>query len=63
MFKTLEKIVNEVKPLSQYEKAELIKILLDIITKKDSFVDLLKASKSSTDFWENSIDDEVWNAE
>ena len=31
-------------------------------TKKESiFKDLEEASVSSTDFWDNAIDDEVWN--
>ena len=28
---------------------------------KDDFSDLLLAAQSSLDFWDNPIDDEVWN--
>ncbi len=29
--------------------------------KRDDVLDMLKASESSLDFWNNSIDDKVWN--
>ncbi|MDD2402264.1 MAG: DUF2281 domain-containing protein [Clostridia bacterium] len=34
---------------------------LKMKNKKDNFQDLMKASESSLDFWNNSKDDEVWN--
>lgn len=33
-----------------------------IIYGEDEFVDLLKASGSSLGFWENAVDDEIWNS-
>jgi len=33
----------------------------DIIKYNDEFGDLLLASESSLDFWNNDVDDEVWN--
>ena len=32
-----------------------------IVRNEDNFNDLLAASESSLDFWDNDIDDEVWN--
>jgi len=32
-----------------------------IVKKDNEFADLLLASSSSLDFWNNDIDDEVWN--
>lgn len=55
-------ILKQIKPLSLHEKTLLIKAIVDMI-EEDKFVDLVSASKSSMDFWDNSIDDEVWNNE
>jgi len=35
--------------------------ILVIGTPKDNLSDLLAAAQSSTDFWDNPIDDEDWN--
>jgi len=40
------------------KKAEII-----ILPLEDIFDDLLMASETSLDFWDNPIDDEVWNNE
>lgn len=32
-----------------------------VIKQEDAFADLAQAAKSSTDFWDNPLDDEDWN--
>ena len=61
MTKNLSQIVEAIKPLSLHEKAELIKMVVDMISQSDDFLDLVKASESSLEFWNNPIDDKVWN--
>lgn len=58
--KTLSEIAREVMPLPRHQKIELIKLLADMLN-RDDFVDLVQASQSSTGFWNNATDDEVWN--
>ncbi|MEO8168883.1 MAG: DUF2281 domain-containing protein [bacterium] len=43
-------------PLKAGTKLEVILLETD-----DQFEDLVKASETSLEFWNNSIDDEVWN--
>ncbi|MDK2804828.1 MAG: hypothetical protein PWR23_1837 [Peptostreptococcaceae bacterium] len=56
----LHKLIDEV---SKEEIAEIIDFVeyLKIKKEKNNMKDLLDASNSSTDFWNNEIDDEVWN--
>jgi len=56
-------IVEQIRHLPLQEKTTLVKIIMEMIEKdhQDSFSDLQAASVSSTDFWDNPIDDEVWN--
>ena len=56
----LHKLIDEV---SKEEIAEIIDLVeyLKIKKEKNNMKDLLDASNSSTDFWNNEIDDEVWN--
>ena len=44
-----------------YEQLKKLYPDTDIIKYNDEFADLLLASESSLDFWNNDIDDEVWN--
>ncbi len=51
------KIVLPKMPLKQGIKVEII-----VFPQEDSDIpDMLKASESSLDFWDNPIDDKVWN--
>lgn len=56
----LHKLIDEV---SIEEVAEIIDFVeyLKIKKYKSNMKDLSDASSSSTDFWNNEIDDEVWN--
>ena len=56
----LHKLIDEA---SKEEIAEIIDFVeyLKIKKEKNNMKDLLDASNSSTDFWNNEIDDEVWN--
>lgn len=58
--KILLKLIDEI-PESQIP--ELIDFISFLKAKKDNqvFKDLELASESSMDFWNNDIDDEVWN--
>jgi hypothetical protein len=47
-----EQEVDKILDLAEYLKAKRDKSLSD---------DLTKVSESSLDFWDNDIDDEVWN--
>lgn len=56
----LIKLIDEI-PESQIP--EVIDFIMFLKIKKDKqiFKDLICASESSIDFWDNDIDDEVWN--
>jgi hypothetical protein len=58
--KILLKLIDEI-PESQIP--EVIDFISFLKTKKDNrvFKDLESASESSMDFWNNDIDDAVWN--
>ena len=58
--KLLFKLIEEV-PESQIP--EIIDFINFLKSKKDNeaFKDILSAGESSTDFWNNDIDDKVWN--
>ncbi|OLO38134.1 DUF2281 domain-containing protein [Alkalihalophilus pseudofirmus] len=47
-----EQEVDKILDFAEYLKAKKVKSLSE---------DLTKASESSIDFWDNDIDDEVWN--
>ena len=38
---------------------ELVKI--QMVSVGDTFIDMIQASRSSLDFWDNPLDDEDWN--
>lgn len=38
-----------------------VRVTIFVVGSGDSFDDLLAASESSLDFWNNSLDDEDWN--
>jgi hypothetical protein len=46
----------EALPLEEGQTVEIIVLPLD-----DSLSDLSRASESALDFWQNDIDDQVWN--
>ncbi len=50
-----------VPPLSGAE-GSIVEVIILLPESDAAFDDLAAASRSSMDFWENSIDDEVWNA-
>ncbi|MFZ5592336.1 MAG: DUF2281 domain-containing protein [Bacillota bacterium] len=56
----LLKLIDEM-PESQVQ--QVIDFILFLKNKQDNqvFKDLLSASESSISFWDNDIDDEVWN--
>jgi hypothetical protein len=58
--KTLLEIARDVVPLPRQQKIELIKLVADMLN-KDDFADMVLAAQSSTEFWNNATDDEVWN--
>ncbi len=56
LYKLIEKTPTEELP-------DILDFVIYINRKKDKnrFKDLENASNSSTDFWDNDIDDKVWN--
>lgn len=58
--KTLIELIEE---LPEKEIGEIIDFIgyLSMRREKEMFKNLEKASESSTSFWNNSKDDEVWN--
>ncbi|MCG1028786.1 DUF2281 domain-containing protein [Virgibacillus halodenitrificans] len=56
----LLKIINEI---SEQEVDKILDFAEYLKAKRDKRMseDLTKASESSLDFWDNDIDDEVWN--
>jgi hypothetical protein len=42
-------------------RAEII--ILPLSEEEEEFEDLIMASESGLDFWDNPIDDEIWNEE
>jgi len=58
-----EKAYKLVEELSENQMKELIDfiIFLKLKTNKDALMDIQNASMSSTEFWDNAKDDEVWN--
>lgn len=56
----LLKIINEI-PEKEVDKILDFAEYLKIKREKNLSEDLTKASESSLDFWDNDIDDEIWN--
>ena len=61
---TAKKILYKlIEDIPENQIPEIIDFISFLKSKKDNeaFKDLLSASESSIDFWNNDIDDEVWN--
>ncbi len=61
---TAKKILfNLIEEIPENEISEVIDFIgyLKAKREKELYRDLQKASESSLDFWNNDIDDEVWN--
>lgn len=60
-----EKIVELIYRLPEKELSEVIDFIGYLAAKRDKelFNDLLLASESCLDFWNNAVDDQVWNNE
>lgn len=56
----LLKLIDEIPENQIHEVIDFIGYL-KIKNERDMFKKLEEASKSSMDFWNNDIDDEVWN--
>lgn len=56
----LLKLIDEIPENQIHEIIDFIGYL-KIKNERDMFKELEEASKSSMDFWNNDIDDEVWN--
>ncbi|MGG1513911.1 DUF2281 domain-containing protein [Paenibacillus oryzisoli] len=56
----LKKLIDEIPEQDAVEVIDFIGYL-KMKRERESFHDLEKASATSTDFWNNPIDDEVWN--
>ena len=57
----LLKLIDEIPENQIHEVIDFIGYL-KIKNERDIFKELEEASKSSVDFWDNDIDDEVWNS-
>lgn len=58
-----EILFNLIEGISENEISEVIDFIgyLKLKKEKELFKDLQKSSESSLGFWNNDIDDEVWN--
>ena len=56
-------ILKKINNISEEELREVIDFIdfLEMKRSKREFIDLEQASVSGLDFWDNAIDDEVWN--
>jgi hypothetical protein len=56
-------ILNLIEDIPEADLPEVIDFIEYLKTKREKELhkDLQKASESSLDFWDNAIDDEVWN--
>ena len=63
MLAVKQRVYNIVETLSDSQLTEIINFMLFIKMREQNefFGDLESLSVSSTDFWDNAIDDEVWN--
>ncbi|MGL4343840.1 MAG: hypothetical protein ACRCTE_01445 [Cellulosilyticaceae bacterium] len=60
----IQKLLHElVEELPDKEAAEVVDFIeyLKLKKEKELYRELQQASESSLDFWDNDIDDEVWN--
>jgi len=48
-------------PRLPLKKGTLVEVIVLAPEERGAFGGLLKASESSLDFWNNPIDDEIWN--
>ncbi|HLR59471.1 MAG TPA: DUF2281 domain-containing protein [Pseudogracilibacillus sp.] len=60
---TKERLLKIIEEISESEVDQLLSFAEQLKNKsyKELSEDLLKASETSLDFWDNDIDDEVWN--
>ncbi|SHG56362.1 Protein of unknown function [Ornithinibacillus halophilus] len=58
-----ERLLKIIDEISEQEVDKILDFAEYLKTKKEKSLsqDLTKASESSIDFWDNDIDDEVWN--
>lgn len=58
-----ERLLKIIDEIPEQEVNEILDFAEFLKAKKEKFLseDLTKASESSLDFWNNDIDDEVWN--
>ncbi len=56
----VHKLIDEMSEIELPEVIDFIEYLRAIKSKED-YTDLQEASQSSMSFWDNDIDDEVWN--
>jgi hypothetical protein len=58
-----EKLLKMIKEIPENEIAKILDFaeLLRVKYEKRLYNDLSKVSESSLEFWDNEIDDEVWN--
>ncbi|QOY35070.1 DUF2281 domain-containing protein [Anaerobacillus isosaccharinicus] len=58
-----EKLLKIIDEIPEQEVDKILDFAEYLKTKKEKSLseDLTKASESSIDFWDNDIDDEVWN--
>lgn len=58
-------LLNLIDEIPEKNISEVIDFIryLKIKNEMDTFKDLEKVSESSMEFWDNNIDDEVWNNE
>ncbi|WP_200088065.1 DUF2281 domain-containing protein [Salicibibacter cibi] len=58
-----ERIIELIEDISEKDMAEIIDFIgyLKMKREKEEYQDVLQASESSIDFWDNKVDDEVWN--
>jgi hypothetical protein len=58
-----EEIKKLIDTIPEQDAAEVLDFIgyLKMKRERESFSDLEKASATSTEFWNNPIDDEVWN--
>jgi hypothetical protein len=57
----LLKIINEIPESELAKVLDFAEFIKDDKEEKKTFKDFTKASESSLDFWNNDVDDEVWN--
>jgi hypothetical protein len=58
-----QKVLNLIGDMPETELVEVIDFIgyLKIKRERDIFKDLMKASESSLDFWDNEIDAKIWD--